>query len=107
PSDLGPKGIILEPKSNSSVDLLAKPIGDTSTGVSTTGRVRSRFGRFGSKHAVGIPALEPLLRAVRANHPKADVSLIERAYTTAELAHRGQLRKSGDPYITHPVAVAT
>ena len=48
-----------------------------------------------------------MVRALRANHPKADVSLIERAYATAEKAHRGQMRKSGEPYITHPVAVAT
>jgi len=53
------------------------------------------------------PEIEPLFRALRANHPKADVSLIERAYATAEKAHRGQMRKSGEPYITHPVAVAT
>ncbi|SDC22532.1 GTP pyrophosphokinase [Sanguibacter gelidistatuariae] len=76
-------------------------------GISSASRVRSRLVRFGSRHAVGTPALEPLLRAVRSNHPKADTAIIERAYVTAEKAHRGQLRKSGDPYITHPVAVAT
>jgi GTP diphosphokinase / guanosine-3',5'-bis(diphosphate) 3'-diphosphatase len=75
--------------------------------LGSASRVRSRLVRFGSRHAVGTPALEPLLRAVRANHPKSDVAIIERAYVTAERAHRGQLRKSGDPYITHPVAVAT
>ncbi|PKY66669.1 bifunctional (p)ppGpp synthetase/guanosine-3',5'-bis(diphosphate) 3'-pyrophosphohydrolase [Schaalia turicensis] len=48
-----------------------------------------------------------MVRALRANHPKADVSVIERAYRTAELHHRGQVRKSGEPYITHPVAVST
>ncbi|MCV2394537.1 bifunctional (p)ppGpp synthetase/guanosine-3',5'-bis(diphosphate) 3'-pyrophosphohydrolase [Actinotalea sp. M2MS4P-6] len=53
------------------------------------------------------PALEPVLQAVRSNHPKADTSVVERAYAVAERAHRGQLRKSGDPYITHPIAVAT
>ena len=37
---------------------------------------------------------------------KAEVALLEKAFTTAETAHTGQLRKSGDPYITHPVAVA-
>ena len=51
--------------------------------------------------------LEPLLRTVRTTHPKADVSVIERAYAVAERCHEGQLRKSGDPYITHPLAVAT
>ncbi|KNC18952.1 GTP pyrophosphokinase [Arthrobacter sp. RIT-PI-e] len=51
--------------------------------------------------------LEPLLRTVRANNPKEDLDLIQRAYLVAERSHEGQTRKSGDPYITHPVAVAT
>jgi GTP pyrophosphokinase len=51
--------------------------------------------------------LEPLIKTVRATHPKADVRLIERAYETAAYWHRDQKRRSGDPYITHPLAVAT
>lgn len=51
-------------------------------------------------------AVDQLIRTVRTHHPKADVALIERAYAAAERAHSGQLRKSGEPYITHPVAVA-
>jgi len=51
--------------------------------------------------------LEPLLQSVRLSHPKADVSVIERAYAVAEKAHTGQVRKSGDAYITHPLAVTT
>ncbi len=70
-------------------------------------RVRSRLVRFGSRPSSGSPVLEPLMVAVRANYPKADLGLLERAYATAEEAHRGQMRRSGDPYITHPVAVAT
>lgn len=50
--------------------------------------------------------IEHLIRTVRANHPKGDFALIERAYVAAERAHQGQLRQSGEPYITHPVAVA-
>ena len=50
--------------------------------------------------------VEHLIRTVRANHPKGDFALIERAYVVAERAHQGQLRQSGEPYITHPVAVA-
>ena len=53
------------------------------------------------------PALEPVLQAVRTNHPKSDLTLIEQAYAVAARFHDGQVRKSGDPYITHPVAVAT
>lgn len=52
-------------------------------------------------------ALAPLLQAVAHNHPKADIDVVLRAYRVAEKAHDGQMRKSGDPYITHPVAVAT
>ena len=53
-----------------------------------------------------VGAVERLIRTVRTHHPKADVALIERAYSAAEKAHSGQKRKSGEPYITHPVAVA-
>ncbi|GLU48107.1 RelA/SpoT family protein [Nocardiopsis ansamitocini] len=53
------------------------------------------------------PVLEPLIKTVRATHPKVDVRLIERAYDVAAHHHRDQKRKSGDPYITHPLAVAT
>jgi guanosine-3',5'-bis(diphosphate) 3'-pyrophosphohydrolase len=51
-------------------------------------------------------AVDTLMRTVRLNHPKADLTVIERAYAAAERAHDGQKRRSGEPYITHPVAVA-
>lgn len=51
--------------------------------------------------------LEPLAAVHRELHPKADLALLQRAYDVAEEAHRDQRRKSGDPYITHPLAVAT
>ncbi|WP_238173965.1 RelA/SpoT family protein [Kribbella kalugense] len=71
-------------------------------------RVRARLARLGgTRHPNRAPMLEPLFRVVRATHPKADLALIERAYRTAEKYHTGQLRKSGDAYITHPLAVAT
>ena len=47
-----------------------------------------------------------LLRSVRAKHPKGDLSVIERAYAVAREKHEGQFRQSGEPYITHPMAVA-
>ncbi len=53
------------------------------------------------------PELEPLFRTLHQYHPKADVKLVERAYETAAFHHRDQRRRSGDPYITHPLAVAT
>ncbi|HEX6055389.1 MAG TPA: HD domain-containing protein, partial [Intrasporangium sp.] len=73
--------------------------------LSAPSRVRARFARFGASRTSGNPVLEPLLTAVRQNHPKADPSVIERAYAVAERAHEGQMRKSGDAYITHPLAV--
>ena len=69
--------------------------------------MRARLARMAPKSQPGNPVLEPLFRAVRASHPKADLALLERAYDTAERLHREQNRKSGDPYITHPLAVAT
>ncbi|MGH3319943.1 MAG: RelA/SpoT family protein [Streptosporangiaceae bacterium] len=53
------------------------------------------------------PVLEPLIKSIRSIHPKADVRQIERAYDVAAHFHRDQKRRSGDPYITHPLAVAT
>ncbi|GGG68886.1 GTP pyrophosphokinase [Corynebacterium pelargi] len=53
------------------------------------------------------PVLEPLMAIHREFHPKADAELLDRAYATAERLHEGVFRKSGDPYITHPLAVAT
>lgn len=70
-------------------------------------RVRSRLMWFGTRRRSTAPEIEPLIRAVLAHHPKADVDVIERAYATAKHYHAGQMRKSGEPYITHPVAVAT
>ena len=48
-----------------------------------------------------------LLTEFRSRHPRADTSLIERAYAVALIAHVGQIRKSGEPYINHPMSVAT
>ena len=50
--------------------------------------------------------LNDVIRVVKGNHPRVDTQIIERAFKRAEKAHEGQLRKSGEPYITHPVAVA-
>lgn len=81
--------------------------GPVPTGASSANRVRARLARFGSRGGPTNPVLEPLLQTVRATHPKADLTVIERAYVVAEEAHRGQKRKSGDAYITHPLAVTT
>ncbi len=70
-------------------------------------RVRQRFARLTPQRGgQPVAVLEPLFRVVRANHPQADLRDVERAYAVADLRHRGQRRKSGEPYITHPLAVA-
>jgi guanosine-3',5'-bis(diphosphate) 3'-pyrophosphohydrolase len=52
-------------------------------------------------------ALRPLLSAFRERHPRDETALIVRAYEAAAGAHHGQLRNSGEAYISHPLAVAT
>jgi GTP pyrophosphokinase len=75
--------------------------------ASTPVRVRARLARLTAQRHQTDPALEPLFRIIHATHPKADLGVVERAYRAAARAHSGQKRKSGDPYITHPLAVAT
>jgi GTP pyrophosphokinase len=52
-----------------------------------------------------LPLIAPLIGALKEHHPQANIAEIERAFLVAENAHKGQLRKSGEEYITHPVAV--
>jgi len=86
----------------------APPGADGSTGPPTGRRVRARLARLTStKPGATPPVLEPLVRTVREAHPKADLRPVQRAYEIAEAAHAGQRRRSGDPYITHPLAVTT
>ncbi|WP_018177378.1 RelA/SpoT family protein [Jongsikchunia kroppenstedtii] len=75
---------------------------------SASRRVRARLARRMTANRSGVrPVLEPLVALHREGYPKADVSILQRAYDVADERHRGQFRKSGDPYITHPLAVAT
>ncbi|MFH7324540.1 MULTISPECIES: RelA/SpoT family protein [Aeromicrobium] len=74
----------------------------------TSSRVRSRLARIGGRSTgAGNPVLDPLIKVYRDTHPKGDVTAIQKAYEVAAAMHEGQKRKSGDPYITHPLAVAT
>ncbi|UJB41034.1 RelA/SpoT family protein [Streptomyces sp. A1-5] len=88
-------------------NLPAGPVGRSGS----PNRVRARLARLGVQRSSPYnPVLEPLLRAVRSNDPKIETATlrqVERAYQVAERWHRGQKRKSGDPYITHPLAVTT
>ena len=75
----------------------------TQTGSIST--LRNRLPRLFAKSGPYATELGEILRVAKLNHPKADLSIIERAFATAEEAHREQKRKSGEPYITHPLAV--
>ncbi|MFF4671353.1 RelA/SpoT family protein [Streptomyces sp. NPDC001279] len=95
----------------------ARPVAPAASAASasrsggSSNRVRARLARLGVQRSSPYnPVLEPLLRIVRGNDPKIETATlrqIERAYQVAERWHRGQKRKSGDPYITHPLAVTT
>ncbi|MEU9670133.1 HD domain-containing protein [Streptomyces bobili] len=50
-------------------------------------------------------AIGHVVESHRVHHPDADLEPLRRAYVLAESSHRGQMRKSGEPYITHPLAV--
>ena len=52
------------------------------------------------------PEFAKLLKVIRRNTPDANVSLVRKAYRIADQAHIGQKRLSGEPYISHPLAVA-
>jgi GTP pyrophosphokinase len=51
-------------------------------------------------------SIDEIVKRLRKSASRSEIALLEKAFETAEKAHHGQLRKSGDPYITHPVAVA-
>src|SRR5689334_7131900 len=81
--------------------------GPDATKTSASRRVRARLARrMTAQRSTISPVLEPLVAVHREIYPKADLSLLQRAYEVAERRHATQLRHSGDPYITHPLAVA-
>ncbi|GHH87795.1 kinase [Streptomyces sulfonofaciens] len=76
------------------------------------GRARLDLRRLGRVALLGSADRDRLPDAIahvaevhRAHFPHADLEPLRRAYLLAESSHRGQLRKSGEPYITHPLAV--
>ncbi len=106
-----PLAAVLPPSADHPVQAPAEPpVEDVWSGPPTGRRMRARLARFtatATKPGGLPPVLEPLARTIYANHPKADLKVVQRAYETAERFHEGQRRKSGDPYITHPLAVTT
>ncbi|MFD7169460.1 RelA/SpoT family protein [Streptomyces violascens] len=116
PKPAAPEGAPAKaPAKTPAAEPVAKPVvpaGSVSrSGGGSSNRVRARLARLGVQRSSAYnPVLEPLLRIVRSNDPKIETATlrqVERAYQVAERWHRGQKRKSGDPYITHPLAVTT
>jgi guanosine-3',5'-bis(diphosphate) 3'-pyrophosphohydrolase len=74
--------------------------------ATSSSSLRRKLPRIFSKPGAYKAELQQILRIVRANHPKVDTSVIEKAFVAAEKAHSTQVRRSGEPYITHPLEVA-
>ncbi len=72
-------------------------------------RVRGLVTRsvMAGRRRAGGSALDPLLSLHQSMFPQIDAAPLRQAYEVAAAHHRGQLRKSGEPFITHPLAVAT
>ncbi|MVO89704.1 HD domain-containing protein [Streptomyces sp. p1417] len=90
----------------------ATPGPTTAPGPRKRARPRLDLRRLGRAALLGpatrdrIPdAIGHVAEAHRGHHPDADLEPLRRAYVLAESSHRGQMRKSGEPYITHPLAV--
>ncbi|HTI74192.1 MAG TPA: RelA/SpoT family protein [Mycobacterium sp.] len=84
-----------------------QPIEIPKTSTSASRRVRARLARrMTAQRSTINPVLEPLVAVHKAFVPKANLALLQKAYEVAEERHADQMRRSGDPYITHPLAVA-
>ncbi|MCX0160285.1 hypothetical protein NMV83_23440, partial [Escherichia coli] len=53
-----------------------------------------------------VKTVDDLLARIRVYYPNADLKIIEKAYSFSEKMHEGQIRRSGEPYISHPLSVA-
>jgi GTP pyrophosphokinase len=67
--------------------------------------LRSRLPKIFTRPLEGS-GIASVLKSAKSSHPKLDFAIVEKAFVIASKAHEGHVRKSGDPYITHPIAVA-
>lgn len=70
--------------------------------LGTSGKELQTFAEFTPKEVL----FDNLIKTIRSYHPSEDVSKVKEAYELADSCHEGQLRKSGEPYICHPLCVA-
>nr|WP_307856752.1 RelA/SpoT family protein [Mycolicibacter acidiphilus] len=100
-ADVAQAGSVAQDSPGEKTDLLKVP-------TSASRRVRARIARrITAQRGAISPVLEPLVAVHRQFYPKANLAPLQRAYEVAEQRHSTQVRHSGDPYITHPLAVAT
>jgi GTP diphosphokinase / guanosine-3',5'-bis(diphosphate) 3'-diphosphatase len=84
-----------------------QPLEIPKVSTSASRRVRARLARrMTAQRSAVNPVLEPLVAVHKGHFPKANLALLQKAYEVAEERHADQMRRSGDPYITHPLAVA-
>ncbi|WP_040791299.1 RelA/SpoT family protein [Nocardia paucivorans] len=103
-----PPGAAPTPRSRTDSDRTRQG-GTAAVPTSASRRVRARLARrmTGQRGIAAVkPVLEPLATVHRELYPKANLALLQRAFDVADERHKHQFRKSGDPYITHPLAVA-
>ncbi len=85
--------------------------GDAATakgkGTALLTKVLTQYGKLTRTAMFEESPIETIIFKAQAYHPNTDAALLRRAYAYAEAKHEGQSRRSGEPYITHPVAVTT
>ena len=77
------------------------------TGATLLTRVLTQYGKRTQRPMADGEPVETLIALARVYHSTVDADLLRRAYAYAAEKHEGQTRRSGEPYITHPLAVAT
>ena len=92
-------------RTHSEIEALDRSIHNTASGRKGIGFDDGRIESIAEYVSPDV-LYQDLIERVRKYHPSDDISLIEKAYHTADKAHEGQLRKSGEPYIIHPLYVA-
>src|SRR5690625_4563912 len=88
-------------------------LSDSSSGLLADLKKRPRLGRRKQRTTVldlrytkkTIASLEPLMKVIQHYLNEGDIEQVKEAYKLADEAHLGQFRSSGEPYITHPIAV--
>src|SRR6266540_2677675 len=102
PSAALPRGLAVERGQPGSAGVPAEPEG----GDGPDGGLAAALTRPYDTTPPPEPEIEPLLRRLKHRNPKSDLATVRRAWEVARAKHDGQLRSSGEPFISHPLNVA-